>query len=84
MGHIKLILAGAILLVVAGCTVTKYAEDAGGRVTFSRSSFLNMSKVARLERTTNGLVLEGYINDQVSGAAEIAKAAVEGAVKGAK
>lgn len=69
------------LVLLSGCTTTTYTDT---QVTFKRTSFLTQQQIARLEKKGDGLVLEGYVNDQVSAAAAIARAAAEGAVKGAK
>lgn len=73
-----------LLLSLTACTTTKYAEGPDGTVTFSRTSFLNQAKFSKLEKTKDGLKLEGYVNDQVAGAAAITEAAVKGAISGAK
>lgn len=70
-----------LCLAASACTTTSY-EDA--QVKFKRTSFLNQAKISKLEKTQHGVLMEGYVNDQVAGAAAITKAAVEGALQGAK
>lgn len=91
----KLILC-AITALACGCVNVTYRDPSGA--VFTRRAFANHLDIGRVSvdvSGTNGvhknLVIEGYKNDQVQGlqvfmdgAAGITKAAVSGAVSGAK
>lgn len=77
----RLLLLIPSLVLLSGCTTTTYTD---AQVTFNRTSLFNKAQIGKLQKTKDGILLEGYVNDQVTGAALITGAAVEAALKGAK
>lgn len=84
---VVIISAAALIVLLSGCTVTKYVSPTGE--SFTRSSFGTKLQVSELTVTgdTNGIrsiILKGYANDQVQAIGVAVEAAVSAAVKSAK
>ncbi len=72
------------LTLLTGCLDTKVTLANGA--TLERRAFLNKTAFGRVEfhSGTNSAVLENYASDQMTGAAQIAREALRGAVEGMK
>lgn len=83
----KTICSLACLILLTGCTVTKYTAPTGE--TFTRTSFgtkLNVSELS-VACGSNGvrtITMKGYANDQVQAIGIAVEAAVSAAIKSAK